>query len=417
MTKGLNISVSQLARRIAIAILLLFITYNTLLFYGFAGSFIVYPILCLFLVIYLWVDWKNGLALSLSLLGATLLINLLLGLVKIEDRIYYRPHEKLTVYNHEIELKSYRKNADITVLTPFGDAGAVGNVKNVELEPRKIRFKTDSLGFRNSDDYKGERYVLVGDSFTVGNGTSKEDILTTQLKETYHKDTYEVAYAGGIPEYVKYILYFQKKYGNDFKVLLFLFEGNDFPESVSRRQLTIKKPAFKAIRDRYKAFFEETILYRYTYSLIAKRTKRLLGAEPLVVNGHRMADFAEYISATRRETYRIPERIAPMLSLVRDRIDHIFFIPTKYRVYYPFMEGSGGKPLPNAQWEAVKELSQRLNVGCTNLTGPMIDASRSLLKEGKFTFWKDDSHWNRYGIAVAAKAVSDYIDSKGVLKK
>jgi hypothetical protein len=408
----MSISASQLARRILTPLILLFITYNTLLFYGFAGSFILYPLLFIFLVIYLWIDWKNGLALALSLLGATLLVNLLLGFVKIEDRMYYRPHEKLTVYNHEIELKSYKKNADITVLTPFGDAGAVGNVKDIELEPRKIRFKTDSLGFRNNSDYRGEKYVLVGDSFTVGNGTSQEDILTSQLKEKYHKETYEVAYAGGIPEYVKYILYFQKRYGHDFKVLLFLFEGNDFPESVSRRQLIIRKPAFKAIRDRYKAFFEETILYRYTYSLIAKRTKRLLGAEALVVNGHKMADFTEYVSVTRREEYRIPERIIPMLSLVRNRIDHIFFIPTKYRVYYPFLDKDNQKPLPNAQWEAVKALSQKLNVGCTDLTGPLIDASRLLLKEDKYTFWKDDSHWNRHGIAVAARVVSDYIDSR-----
>ena len=42
----------------------------------------------------------------------------------------------------------------------------------------------------------------------------------------------------------------------------------------------------------------------------------------------------------------------------------------------------------------------------------MIDASKTLLKEDKYTFWKDDSHWNKYGIGVAAKVVSDYIDSK-----
>jgi len=404
-------SPSSWIRRAAVALIPLLLTYHTLLFYGFFPNTIFYVVLVLFFLAYIIMDWKNSLLLACSLLGATLLVNLGLGILKIDNRIYYREHERFTVYNGDMQMSSYKKNVDTVVKIPFGDTYAVGGNKNIEIEPRDIRFKTDSLGFRNDGAYRGQKYVLVGDSFVVGNDNSQEDTIQSQLKETYGIDTYCLAYPGGIPEYVKFILYLQRKYRDDFKVLLFLFEGNDFPESYSRRQLTLRKPYLKAFFQGYRAFFSETVLYRYTYSIAARRSKKSFTARVLPVNGHRIGDFEEYITATERETYHFPEKVVPMLSLVRDRIDHIFFIPTKFRVYYPLMEGVNRKPLPNAQWEAVKALAGRLNIPCTDLTGPLFAESEKLLKENKFTYWKDDSHWNRLGMAVAAKVIAGQISA------
>ena len=56
------------------------------------------------------------------------------------------------------------------------------------------------------------------------------------------------------------------------------------------------------------------------------------------------------------------------------------------------LDGGNLKPLPNAQWEAVKALAERFKIPCTDLTGPMVAESARLLKEGKYTYWKDDSH-------------------------
>jgi hypothetical protein len=396
-------------RRAIIALIPLLLTYHTLLFYGFLPNTIFYVVLTLFFLGYIFMDWKNSLLLAFSLLGATVLVNLGLGLMKMEDRIYYREHERFTVYNGDMQMSGYKKNVDVVLKMPFGDTYAVGGGKSIEIEPRTIRFKTDSLGFRNDDAYRGQKYVLVGDSFVAGNDNTQEDGLQNQLKERYGIDTYCLAYPGGIPEYVKFILYLQRKYKDDFKVLLFLFEGNDFPESYSSRKLLIKKPFLKALSETYRAFFTETILYRYTYSVASKWSKKTFTPAVLTVKGHGIADFDQYIAVTRRETFQFPKKIIPMLSLVRNRIDHIFFIPTKYRVYYPFLGTGNQNPLPNAQWEAVKALAETWHIPCTDLTGPLIAESERLLKEDKFTYWKDDSHWNRNGIAVAAGIISDRI--------
>jgi hypothetical protein len=400
---------SSCVRRAIIALIPLLFTYHTLLFYGFLPNTIFYVVLILFFLAYIFMDWKNSLLLSCSLLGATLLVNLGLVLMKIDNRIYYREHERFTVYNGDMQMSGYKRNVDAVVKMPFGDTYAVGGEKDIETEPRTIRFKTDSLGFRNDEAYRRQKYVLVGDSFVVGSDNSQEDTLQSQLKETYGIDTYSLAYPGGIPEYVKFILYLQRKYTDDFKVLLFLFEGNDFPGAYSRRELLIKEPYLKAFLQRYRAFFRETVLYRCTYSVASKRSKKSFTARVLMVKGHRIADFNQYIGATERETYHFPEKVIPMLSLVRNRIDHIFFIPTKFRVYHPFLETGNQKPLPNAQWEAAKALSESWHIPCTDLTGPLTAESERLLKEDKFTYWKDDSHWNRYGIAVAAKVISGQI--------
>jgi len=406
----LNTSFADLGRRVLLALIPAFITYNTLLFYGFTGNSVFYILLSLLFLVYVLIGWKNGLLLACSLLGATLLLNLALGVMKVEDRIYYRAHERLAVYDSKLELEGYKKNADITVSMPFGDAYAVGTEKNIEKEPRRIRFKTDSLGFRNDRDYHGQKYVLVGDSFVVGNGSSQEDTLGAQLRDKYGIDAYTLAHAGGVLEYVKYIRHFERVNKGDFRVLLFLYEGNDFPEGFSRRQFVLKKPVMRAFPDWYFSLYKRTVLYRFTYGLLSRRSAKPLPSEAITVNGHRMGEFSEYIRATRRETYKFPEPVVDgRFSLVAGRIDHIFFIPTKYRVYYSMLDGGSRRPLPYAQWDAVRALGQRYKIPCTDLTGSLIMESARLLGEGKFTYFKDDSHWNKYGMAVAARVVSEQL--------
>ena len=57
-----------------------------------------------------------------------------------------------------------------------GDVGMLSQLETLE-EPREIDFYTDSLGFRNREDYAGQPLVLLGDSFVVGNGTSHDQAI------------------------------------------------------------------------------------------------------------------------------------------------------------------------------------------------------------------------------------------------
>ena len=111
-----------------------------------------------------------------------------------------------------------------------------------------------------------------------------------------------------------------------------------------------------------------------------------------------------------RKTVPGKKRFYQELALIRDDISYIFFIPTKYRVYYDFIEKEEKGQLPNAQWEYLSNVSEKLNLKCINLTQPLIEESKKIISKNKLTYWKDDTHWNKYGISVAARIVYDSVE-------
>jgi hypothetical protein len=90
-----------------------------------------------------------------------------------------------------------------------------------------------------------------------------------------------------------------------------------------------------------------------------------------------------------------------------DNLEHVFFIPTKYRVYHRHLGRQ--EPLPHAQWSALHEICEDSDLRCTDLTSELTERSEDLLARGELTWWRDDTHWNRHGIAVAAGRVAEIL--------
>jgi len=97
-------------------------------------------------------------------------------------------------------------------------------------------------------------------------------------------------------------------------------------------------------------------------------------------------------------------RLAPDLAAV-------FFIPTKFRVYQPWLVPE--ERLPNASWQHLARLCEEYSVSCTDLTPALIRRSEALLASGRFTWWRDDTHWNDAGIEAAAEVVADVLHALG----
>jgi len=91
------------------------------------------------------------------------------------------------------------------------------------------------------------------------------------------------------------------------------------------------------------------------------------------------------------------ERLAPDLAAV-------FFIPTKYRVYQPWLFPE--ERLPNASWQHLAGLCDEFHVSCTDLTPALIRRSEALLVSDALTWWRDDTHWNGAGIDAASEVVA-----------
>ena len=68
------------------------------------------------------------------------------------------------------------------------------------------------------------------------------------------------------------------------------------------------------------------------------------------------------------------------------------------------MYDSDRAPLPDATWEKISTMTQKLQIPTTNLTPVFIrEAKRYYFEENQFIYWKDDGHWNIKGISLTAQ--------------
>jgi hypothetical protein len=316
----------------------------------------------------------------------------------------------------------YRRGARLEMIEPYGDIIAMGGRAartTIEAEPRRVRFTVDSYGFRNDHEYRNQPFVLTGDSFVVGIGSSQEDILSNQVDRECGIAAYNVAFPGDIHDYTTYVSTFVKRRGGDFKVVMFAFEGNDFPTEEEAKPLPVPQdgPFVRFLRDPLKRVREsrvsETMTYRSAYLAYQIASKQFLGgAEPtrvvlsVDVRGHRLGMFARDVEASQRAHYAGTRQIEADLAAMRERIALLVLIPTKYRVYYPFLDGASREPLQTAVSDYVRELGARLGIRTADLTDALVaEAGRLLERDGTFVYWKDDTHWNKQGIGVAAREV------------
>jgi hypothetical protein len=144
----------------------------------------------------------------------------------LDQRIYYRFHERFATWNARVGHRTYQPNVSYRAREPFGDLQILTPAPIAD--PRDVAFHSDSEGFRNDADYANEPWVLVGDSFVVGVGCSQEDILQARLAARGIR-AYNLAHPGGPLDYESYWRSFVRRHGRASRPVLFLFEGTTSP--------------------------------------------------------------------------------------------------------------------------------------------------------------------------------------------
>lgn len=382
-------------RQIAFYLLALLIVWHALLFYGFPIAGITVAFLAL-AVWFAFIDTGAALLVSTSLLVFTLLLNGALKLTGLEQQMYYRPHEMLKADDARFG-DVYRPNAHISMRAPFGDIQAMENVGI--MEPHEITYITDDLGFRNLKPYHGQPYVLVGDSFIAGVNDTQQCLVTEQLRSRHQIDTYNLGFPGGIDDYVNRVKGFRQVFGNDFKVLLFVFEGNDFEpytgKGLSKMGATLG----------YYGFFKDSSVWRFTRWIYLRsmkpHTQKSSNALVENVNGEPMAFYNQDLQAVQRSAPWQENQLhfEQALRALQPNLAHVYFVPAKYRIYHQ-------PSLPSRQWAYLKATTDKANIPVSDLTPALTEAAQRLLPQGKFVFWRSDTHWNCEGMQVAADAVA-----------
>jgi len=286
----------------------------------------------------------------------------------------------------------------------FGDLEAMEKVRI--REPHEIAYVIDSLGFRNPADYHGQGFVLLGDSFLAGANDTQSCLISAQLRQHHGLDTYDLGFPGNMDEYVQRVRAFRKAKGKDFKMALFVFEGNDF------YPFTNSPVEEKTVLKSYHAFFRHSSLWRYTRWLylrtqikkadhdskpyvrkIGKENVAFLSSEPPLAGG-----------ATPLEESRL--HFVEALNILKPNLVQIFFIPVKYRVYAKWLTD---KPLPNAQLDYLQQAAKQAGVPVFDLTPTLVLEAERLLPQSQYVYWRDDTHWNCNGMRAVSVPIAQQL--------
>ncbi len=393
-------------RRRWLSALALIASLHLLLLYGLPGG-VTLGVLAVLAVFYFRARAVAAVATTLSLGLATLVYAYAIQLIGLDEQMYYRPHERLVGQNWDYGHRAYRKDAEIEMHMPHGDLKVFSD--SAPTQPREVRFRTDAEGFRNDREYAKGDWVLIGDSFVVGMGDSQADILSSQLARDHDLKVYNLGQPGDVSDYLLYWQAFRTRHPGPARGVLFLFEGNDFPEAKDYESAASERPGtLERWAGRYYALFSSTAMHRVTKSMYKRATRTPDAASGSVqvheVGGRRMGLYTPYVAVSKRSAYQMPPAMQQDLETLMDGVEQVFFIPTKYRVY----AAQFGEPSPpHAQWQALAGLCAKHGWRCADLTPALIEASDRLLAAGEFTWWLDDTHWNRQGMAAAARVVAD----------
>ena len=91
---------------------------------------------------------------------------------------------------------------------------------------------------------------------------------------------------------------------------------------------------------------------------------------------------------------------------ILNKIKKIYYIPTKFQIYSKYINN---EKINKDDYEYLKLNYNQLGIEVEDLTNILILSAEKYLKQNKFIYWKDDTHWNELGIISAMKYISNNI--------
>jgi len=356
------------------------------------------------------------------LVGAALIISVAANNEK-GGSAFYREHEKYAQGN------IYEKSVNDIIAMQHGDLYALDGGRDVRREKikeqRTVEFITDEWGFRNNtSSISKSEIVLVGDSFIVANGTTQSETPANVLSSLSGKAVSSLAYPDDPRGYEKRIREHLAYLDKNAAVYVFYYEGNDFEkETKSRNGATIGRishmmtsmywrmeNAKERVLNRFYSknnIFVRTV--RARAHLIIKHLLEPTSPVDYIMVGGKDVGFLKIsnslASANRVTAYIFQDPI------VLQRLKGVFFIPTKFRTYSRQI----GVTIPNSSFEYLGSSYANLKIPVFDLTPGLQIAADELLDDGRFVYWRDDTHWNGLGIAAAMKCVAYFLNPSETL--
>lgn len=313
-------------------------------------------------------------------------------------------------------LYRYPKNRDVDVELSGDIAGMTGIPE--DARPRRMRFRTGPLGFRNAPPFpeRALDLILLGDSFGMGGGTSEEHVWERLLRDELRYQTYNLSTPGGpwgmLLNLKAEIDRLPTRPGTI--VLWALFTGNDLEDRYRDYYEFVPNGPLDQLSVRFRSFRRR--------SPVRRRFEGLAGPGYAIRRAPHDPSFlylGEYAERSRLGVEAIeahpnhPRLVRIFQEMARFAAERqlrvvVVSVPTKAEVYAWLLEPDDpatGQPSGFAR--VVGTLARAADFPFLDLKPALVKEAHLAWEEGEYVWWRDDTHWNPRGHAAAARAVRE----------
>ena len=290
-----------------------------------------------------------------------------------------------------------------------------------------IAFTYDQQGYRNATQLHDTEVVLIGDSYIEGAYVSDDQTVASKLEMRLGKPVGNLGIAGyGSLQELVVLKKDAPRYRPSI-VVWFFFEGNDLYDDQRTANELLMEPAGAAETPHQPEDITAGQGWRKRSFILALIRQMRLWSEPLVPAQAPYFGHMSGAGGAKEKVYFADYAAVPWSGWLMNRwratvstfqqakdlaeqqgVEILFcLIPTKFRVYQPFIEYSEGGPMGSwATWpipELFLEACESADLACLDLTAVLQDAVRN----GGMPYATVDTHWSAEGNELVAALLAD----------
>lgn len=358
-----------------------------------------WTVLCLFLKrnYALYITGSVAVILCLAWVGVTV--------SGVAEKNAVTPEEYLTEYNPKLAFYTFTPNRHVVMQQQGGVLARIDS--SVEPVEREIVFSTDKNGLRNTDGADSPEVLLIGGAFVAGSGNTQSSLLSEQLKANYNIAAYNVATCGSLDEQALLALTLVQEQPLVKKGILFVFEGDDFEPFTTEVHYPFKRAVNFLGNNELARFLRE-----YSNRFAPTKVEQA-GVTTFTLGTKELAFSEAYVEEATAAEYTVDPKFEELLASLSDSaklVQAVVFIPTKYRVYAPLLDGKAPVLPESPKLDALRSMAAKHSFAVYDLT-PHLQA-KAIAQWGEkkeLLWWPDDVYWNESGSEVAAELVKEIV--------
>jgi hypothetical protein len=326
-------------------------------------------------------------------------------------------------------------NVDVSFSADYGDLASLANLPKMRVY-RSSTFRSDSLGFSNSMPLSGTpQVILLGDSFLLPSGVPENQTFSSQLAALRGDSIFNAGGAtplrlGPLRDLARrlgvrdgYVVYeFLEKHLTEAPPLR-TESGNSGLQSLPTRVLGTRRleeirlplynffqfsPLQAIVQKLDKSLCNDVFLpNRYAQNVLIRT---LQNGDNILFNG---ADLAN-AKVTGREVFAWANYFAWLSEeLKQDGLTlAVLIVPNKLSVFEPMFSIREDASVNEQNLRRLQNLMTEGKIPVVNLLDPFRAQAAADLNDHLYIYWKDDTHWNERGMAIAAKLVTKRLASE-----